>query len=155
SIFPARTVLRDGYSGATATVGLDGTVSITPDPSGVILLEKDGAPASSFNWTNVTVYNAIVDRFDNGDPANDGRDGRKQDGRMEGGRGHGGDWTGLTSRLDYIAGLGVTAIWISPIVEQVHGWVSGGSGDFKYYGYHGYWALDFTKLDKNFGTQDE
>src|SRR5262249_3152065 len=37
----------------------------------------------------------------------------------------------------------------------VHGWVSGGSGDFKHYGYHGYWALDFTRLDANFGAQQD
>jgi alpha-amylase len=74
---------------------------------------------------------------------------------MEIGTWHGGDWKGLTGRLDYLADLGVTALWISPIVEQVHGWVGGGSGDFKHYGYHGYWALDFTRLDANLGTLDD
>jgi alpha-amylase len=38
-------------------------------------------------------------------------------------------------------------------VEQVHGWVGGGSGDFKHYGYAGYWALDFTRLDANWGNE--
>jgi alpha-amylase len=155
SLFPAGTMLRDAYGGAAAAVATDGTVTITPDPSGVVLLEKDGASASSFSWADVTVYNAIVDRYANGDPSNDGSYGRKKDGQMEVGTWHGGDWKGLTDKLDYIAGLGVTALWISPIVEQVHGWVSGGSGDFKYWGYHGYWALDFTLLDKNFGNQDD
>lgn len=152
-VFPAGTVVRDQYGGGSATVAQDGTVTITPDPLGVVLLEKDGAAASGFDWANVTVYNAIVDRYVDGDTSNDASYGRQKDGKMEVGTWHGGDWKGLTSKLDYIAGLGVTALWISPIVEQVHGWVSGGTGDFKYYGYHGYWALDFTLLDKSFGTQ--
>jgi alpha-amylase len=155
AVFPAGTMLRDGYGGGSATVAADGTVTLTPDPRGVVLLERDGAAASAFDWANVTVYHAIVDRYVNGDLTNDGSYGRKKDGHLEVGTWHGGDWKGLASRLDYIADLGVTALWISPIVEQVHGWAAGGSGDFKHYGYHGYWALDFTKLDANLGTLAE
>ena len=65
----------------------------------------------------------------------------------------GGTLRGLRSKLGYLRRLGVTAIWISPIVEQVHGWVGGGTGDFKHYAYAGYWALDFTRLDKNWGSE--
>ncbi|MCV5803195.1 alpha-amylase family glycosyl hydrolase, partial [Escherichia coli] len=43
----------------------------------------------------------------------------------------------------------------SPL-EQIHGWVGGGDkGDFKHYGYHGYYHQDWTKLDANMGTEDE
>ncbi len=150
-VFPAGTVLRDGYGGTTVTVPANGTVSIVPDTRGVVLLERDGAAATPFHWGNATVYHAIVDRFVNGDPANDGSYGRQKDGRDEIGTWHGGDWKGLTSQLDYLDEVGVTALWISPIVENVHGWASGGTGDFKHWGYHGYWALDFTRLDKNLG----
>ena len=155
TVFPAGTAVRDAYSGGTATVASDGTVTIGVDPHGVVLLEKVGAAASAFDWRDVTVYNAIVDRFENGDTANDGSYGRHKDGQLEVGTWHGGDWKGVTSKLDYLADLGVTALWISPIVEQVHGWVQGGSGDFKHYGYHGYYALDFTRLDQSFGTEDD
>jgi alpha-amylase len=156
SAFPAGTAVRDQYGGATATVASDGTVTMTPGASGVVLLEKDGAAAADFNWADVTVYNVMVDRYVNGDPSNDHSYGRQGDGQMEVGTWHGGDWVGLTSKMDYIAGLGVTALWITPIVEQVHGWVSGGTlGDFKYYGYHGYWALDYTLLDKSYGSEAE
>ncbi len=152
--FPPGTVVRDQYAGGTATVDASGAVTVTPDPSGVVLLEKDGAAATPFAWANATVYFVITDRFENGDPANDGSYGRQKDGASEIGTWHGGDWKGLTAKLDYLASLGVTALWISPTVEQVRGWVGGGSsGDFKHYGYHGYWALDFTELDQNLGTR--
>ena len=155
-VFPAGTALKDAYGGGTATVSSGGTVTLTPGTQGVVLLERDGAAASPFNWRNVTVYHAIVDRYANGDSTNDGSYGRKKDGMNETGTWHGGDWKGLTEKLDYIRDLGVTAIWISPIVEQVHGWAAGGmNGEFKHYGYHGYWALDFTTLDANLGGEDE
>ena len=153
--FPAGTTLRDHYSGAAVQVDALGSVTLHPDSGGVVLLEKDGSQPAPFTWQNATVYFAMTDRFQNGDPANDGSYGRKKDGAQEVGTWHGGDFKGLTSKLDYIASLGATAIWISPVVEQVHGWVGGGSGDFKHYGYHGYWALDFTRIDANYGTVAE
>jgi alpha-amylase len=101
------------------------------------------------------VYFAMTDRFYNGDPTNDGSYGRTKDGESEVGTWHGGDLRGLTAKLDHLSALGVNAVWITSPVEQVHGWVGGGSGDFKHYGYHGYWALDFTRLDANLGTPDD
>ncbi len=150
--FPAGTVVRDAYGGATATVAANGSVTLTPDAAGVLLLERSGAAATPFHWQNATVYFALTDRFSNGDPTNDGSYGRKKDGASEIGTWHGGDWKGLTAKLPYLSDLGVNALWISPVAEQLHGWVAGGTGDFKHYGYAGYWALDFTRLDKNWGS---
>ncbi|MFN2546145.1 MAG: alpha-amylase [Myxococcales bacterium] len=150
--FPAGTAVRDAYGGGAATVSSSGSVTITPAAEGVVLLEKDGAQPTPFNWADATVYFVITDRFLDGDPSNNGSYGRAKDGAQEIGTWHGGDFKGLTSKLDYLADLGVTAIWLSSVVEQVHGWVAGGTGDFKYYGYHGYWALDFTRLDANLGS---
>jgi alpha-amylase len=155
SVFPPGTALRDRYSGATAAVDDAGTVAVRPDDAGVVLLEREGAAAPAFRWADATVYFVLTDRFRNGDPENDHAYGRQSDGAQEIGTWHGGDFAGLTQQLDYLAALGVGAIWLSPPVEQVHGWVGGGKGDFKYYGYHGYWALDFTRLDKNLGTEAE
>lgn len=155
SVFPAGTLLRDAYSGATTTVDDAGTVWLLPDDAGVVLLERAGAPAPAFRWADATVYFVLTDRFRNGDPSNDRSYGRQGDGAQEIGTWHGGDFAGLTQQLDYLASLGVGALWLSPPVEQVHGWVAGGNGDFKHYGYHGYWALDFTRLDKNLGTEAE
>ncbi len=61
---------------------------------------------------------------------------------------HGGDIKGLTDKLDYIEGMGVTAIWLTPILKNKA--VQGDSA-----GYHGYWTLDFTRLDPHLGTNEE
>ncbi|SUQ33954.1 alpha-amylase [Vibrio vulnificus] len=98
----------------------------------------------------------MVDRFHNGDPSNDQSYGRQKDGKEEIGTFHGGDLKGVTEKLDYIQSLGTDAIWLSPIVEQVHGFVGGGdSGSFPFYAYHGYWTRDFTKIDENFGRDED
>lgn len=71
---------------------------------------------------------------------------------------HGGDIKGLTKKLNegYFTDLGTNAIWITAPWEQMHGWVGGGTGgDFAHYGYHGYYGLDFTSMDKNMGTIEE
>ena len=62
---------------------------------------------------------------------------------------HGGDLKGLTARLDYIQGLGATAIWLGPIYKNKP--VQGGPGRRRA-GYHGYWITDFTRVDPHFGT---
>ena len=152
-VFPAGTAVHEAYGGGKASVSSAGTVTLTPGAEGVVLLEKDGAPPTPFSWAGATVYFVLTDRFLDGDPSNNHSYGRASDGAQEIGTWHGGDLKGLTAKLDYLQSLGVTAIWMSSIVEQVHGWVGGGNGDFKYYGYHGYWALDFTTLDANLGTE--
>lgn len=152
--WPVGTVVRDRYSGRSALVSGAGLVMVTPDPAGVVLLERDGASPTPFTWRNATVYYAMTDRFENGDAANDGSYGRVADPAGVG-TWHGGDFKGLTARLDHLQALGVDALWISPIVEQVHGFVGGGSGDFQHHAYHGYWALDFTRIDRSWGTEAE
>src|SRR3712207_9119750 len=61
-----------------------------------------------------------------------------------------GDLKGLTQRLDYIAGLGTTAIWLGPIYRNKP--VQGQPGR-ESSGYHGYWITDFTEVDPHFGTR--
>lgn len=156
-VFPAGTAVRDAYSGRTASVDPTGKVTLAADARGVVLLERDQAPGpeAQFRWDNATVYFVITDRYFNGNPANDRSYGRETlDGVGIGGW-HGGDLVGLTQKLDYLEALGINAVWITPPVEQVHGWVGGGTGEFQHFGYHGYWALDFTKLDANLGTEDD
>lgn len=103
------------------------------------------------------VYFVLPDRFANGDLKND-RGGIKGD-RLKTGfdpasRGfyHGGDLKGLTARLDYIQGLGATAVWFAPIFKNKP--VQGPKGD-ESAGYHGYWITDFTEVDPHFGTNAE
>ncbi|WP_417530468.1 alpha-amylase [Marinobacter lipolyticus] len=149
--------VRDFYSGDKARVE-NGEVTLTPAPAaeGLILLEAADAGQKSFNWAGATVYFTVTDRFANGRTDNDSNYGRKPDGKDEIGTFHGGDFAGLTEKLDYLKELGVNAVWITPPFEQIHGWVGGGDrGDFQHYGYHGYYALDFTQPDANFGTREE
>lgn len=103
------------------------------------------------------VYFVLPDRFENGDTINDTGDftgGRLATGYDPTHKGffHGGDLAGLTQRLDYLEGLGVTAIWFAPIFQNKP--VQGPEGD-ESAGYHGYWVTDFTRPDGHFGTRDE
>ena len=101
------------------------------------------------------VYFVLPDRFDNGDRAND-RGGLEGDRLTTGfdpaskGFYHGGDLKGLTARLDYIQGLGATAIWLGPIYKNKP--VQGGPGQ-ESAGYHGYWITDFTSIDPHLGDE--
>ncbi len=154
SVFGPGDRLRDAYSGALHVVGDDGRVAFD-SVAAPVLLEREAAPAAPFTWDNATVYFVITDRFFNGDPSNDRSYGRAPDGREEIATFHGGDLAGLTQRLDHLAELGVNVVWVTALYEQIHGWVGGGAGDFKHYPYHGYYALDYTNVDANFGTEAE
>ena len=108
---------------------------------------------------NPIVYFVMTDRFFNGNPANDQSYGRQREAtpKADVGTFHGGDLKGLTLKLKegWFKELGVNALWITAPYEQIHGWVQGGQKEFKHYAYHGYYALDYTVLDKNMGTPEE
>ncbi|MFD2563946.1 alpha-amylase family glycosyl hydrolase [Aquimarina rubra] len=101
-----------------------------------------------FVWENATVYFVLTDRFENGDSSNDISYGRPQDGpplrNYEGG-----DLQGLINKIEegYFDALGVNALWITPPIENIYGSVPGAG-----YGFHGYWAKDWTNIDANLGT---
>ena len=112
------------------------------------------APTKPFVWENATVYFLLTDRFNNGNADNDHAYGRKDDAAKL--RGFmGGDFAGITAKIKegYFRELGVTALWITPPVEQIHAGTDEGTG--KSYGFHGYWARDFTAIDANLGTEEE
>ncbi len=107
--------------------------------------------------TRENFYFVMADRFANGDPTNDagGLTGdRLATGLDPTDKGffHGGDVQGLSDRLDYIAGLGTTAIWLTPSFKNRP--VQGSGADASA-GYHGYWVTDFTQIDPHFGTNAE
>lgn len=102
------------------------------------------------------IYFLLPDRFDNGDPANDTGD--MPGGRLDHGFDpthegfyHGGDLAGLIRRLDYIQGLGATAVWLAPIFKNKP--VQGEPGR-EFSGAHGYWITDFTTVDPHFGDDE-
>lgn len=101
------------------------------------------------------IYFMLPDRFANGDPSND--TGGIAGGRLDHGFDpthegfyHGGDLAGVMQRLDYIQGLGATAIWFAPIFKNKP--VQGEPGR-EYAGNHGYWITDFTAVDPHFGDE--
>jgi len=90
--------------------------------------------------TQDVLYLLMPDRFANGDITNDGEIDRSNPNAR-----HGGDFAGIEKNLEYIVDLGVTAIWLNPVLENK---MKGGS-------YHGYAATDYYKTDYRFGTNDQ
>lgn len=115
-----------------------------------------------FDWGNATVYFVITDRFCNGDSTNDVNYGRIIDygsEQLNAATFHGGDFKGMLQKAKegYFTDLGIDVVWMTDVYEQIHGWMSGSGSvnDFPHYGYHGYYPLDYTQIDKNYGTVDE
>lgn len=114
---------------------------------------KEALPAQDmpFTWDNATIYFMLTDRFNNKDLSNDFI--QPEDAPSAPYRGFmGGDIAGITQKINdgYFNDLGVNAIWMTPIVEQIQGSVDEGTGIS--YAYHGYWTRDWTALDSRFGT---
>jgi len=107
-----------------------------------------------FLWQNANIYFLLTDRFQNGDHTNDVNFNRSAPTATL--RGFmGGDIKGITQKVEegYFDRLGITAIWFTPVVEQIHAPMDEGTGNT--YGFHGYWAKDWTRLDPNFGTEND
>ena len=98
-------------------------------------------------------YFVLPDRFNNANPEND--NGSKTLEISQGGLDitskwafHGGDMQGIEEKLDYLQNLGVTAIWMTPILRNQAIQNTG-------FAHHGYWILDFTQIDPHFGSNDD
>lgn len=125
----------------------------------LISCKNDGAKQiqeiqQPFLWEAATVYFLLTDRFNNADTSNDINFDRNQEtAKLRGFKG--GDIKGITQKIKagYFNKLGVNAIWMTPIVEQIHGGTDEGTG--LTYGFHGYWTKDWTAIDPNFGTKED
>jgi alpha-amylase len=130
---------------------LSGCGSAPPPPA---VAPVEAAPAAMArvepqrDWGDAVLYFVVLDRFADGDRSNN----RDVDPAAPGAF-HGGDLAGLTAELDEIAALGATAIWITPVVDNIDGFVTGAG--FPDWAYHGYWADDFRRLDPRFGSEAE
>ena len=133
-------------------------------------VQETGDSSSVFSWDNASVYFLLTDRFVNGNTSNDHSYNRlkNKDGSIvtssqlnsDVATFHGGDFAGITKKINegYFDNLGVNAIWMSAPYEQIHGYVivnEGKSNSIKHYAYHGYYAMDYTQTDANFGTATE
>lgn len=131
-------------------LALGGSAAATAAPQAA----QAALAARPFSWDNATVYFLLTDRFNNASKANDLAYGRKADAAPL--RGFmGGDLAGITAKIreGYFTSLGVNAIWLTPPVEQIHAGTDEGTG--RSYGFHGYWAADFTAIDANLGTEQD
>ena len=119
-------------------------------------------------FASEAIYFVLTDRFVNGDPSNDQRD---QGGAhptfdlplppCDGQAGNigylGGDFRGLLDNAAYIRDLGFTAVWLTPIVDNPDQAFTGGDAitctgfltDRGKTGYHGYWGVNFHRLDEH------
>ncbi len=97
------------------------------------------------DWRDQVIYFALTDRFDDGDPSNNDQGAGEFNPASNAGY-SGGDLKGLARRLDYIQGLGATALWITPPVAN-QWW----DASIQYGGYHGYWAENLRKVDAHLG----
>lgn len=92
------------------------------------------------------IYMLMPDRFANGNPQNDNMAGmlEKADNSNPDGR-HGGDIKGINDHIDYLKKLGVTTLWINPLLEN----------NMPAYSYHGYAITDFYKVDARYGSNED
>lgn len=117
-------------------------------------VEETTTSSTPFVWEGANLYFLLTDRFNNGDISNDiNFDRTKVPGKLRGFEG--GDIKGVTQKVKegYFTDLGINAIWMTPIVEQIHGATDEGTG--LSYGFHGYWTKDWTSIDPNYGTKED
>ena len=107
-----------------------------------------------FVWEGANLYFLMTDRFKDGNQTKETYlDRTKSSAKLRGFEG--GNIKGIIQKIDegYFEQLGINAIWLTPIVEQIHDGVDEGTG--LTYGFHGYWTRDWTALDPNFGTKED
>ncbi|MEX0288405.1 MAG: alpha-amylase family glycosyl hydrolase [Flavobacteriaceae bacterium] len=124
------------------------------EPSAQLETAPEIEKQAPFVWEGANIYFLLTDRFNNGNPETDVNfDRTNPTGVLRGFMG--GDLEGITQKIEegYFSDLGINAIWFTPVVEQIHGDTDENTGNT--YGYHGYWAKDWTALDPNFGTKKD
>ena len=124
--------------GALATLAACGGASDVPAPANL-----PHQVNATIDWRDQVIYQLVVDRFFDGDTNNDINVEPTIPGRY-----HGGDWQGVIDKLDYLQTLGVTTLWISPVVKNVE-------EDSGFGSYHGYWTQDPLRPNAHFGDVDK
>lgn len=124
-----------------SVIGCGSLPGISSDSEASLAAQKSRS-ASLDAWKDEVIYFVLLDRFHNGNRQNDFN---VQPQNPTGY--HGGDLDGLIAKLPYLDGLGVTTLWISPIVDNDDGELA----KTGLWGFHGYWAKDFEKVDEHLG----
>jgi glycosidase len=138
------------YLPAVLTIALLGALGASR-PGAAHGDRKPGGPGEPLGFTTLDdqiLYFVMVDRFRNGDRSNDRPGSPDPKGAF-----HGGDLQGLRQKLPYLADLGVTAIWLTPVARQVDVTVT--AAGFPDAAYHGYWPDDLGGIEPRFGDDDQ
>lgn len=159
--FPAADQAASGWTRIVINTSTNSLVSVTTNlavncgaASSSSLSSSSSSSSSSApvadDFRSRTMYFVFVDRFANGNTNNDNGTNPAATSTVKGAGAQsewkkywGGDIEGLISKLDYLQALGVTAIWVTPLVDNIN---EGSEG-----GYHGYWARDFYAVDEHLG----
>jgi alpha-amylase len=131
-------IIRTSLTLSIALACLSSLSCVHDELGDVRRVEITTEPAAE-DWRDEIIYQLLTDRFANGDASTDFRVEPSALARYQGG-----DWQGIVDHLDYLEELGVTALWISPIVLNV-------DTDAGVDAYHGYWAVDLERLNPHFG----
>ena len=119
-------------------------------------VQDENRPNIPFDWKAANVYFLLTDRFQEGTSQSNPSGAITRPDSTAVLRGfEGGNIAGVLEKVEegYFNDLGVNAIWLTPVVEQIHGSTDEGTGNT--YGYHGYWTKDWTKIDPQFGSSDD
>lgn len=122
----------------------------------VITRQKSPRQITGIDWSREIIYFLLIDRFCNGDTTNDSGTVPASHSFYDGNIEHqyrlksyqGGDLQGVIDKLDYLEKLGITTIWLSPVIDNSD------SSFMGWWPYHGYHPVDFFKVDEHFGTLD-
>ena len=127
---------------------------LVPLQRGVVVTNADDIRRTDHQ--SQILYSLMIDRFNNGNTANDWKINSPD--VLDKVDYQGGDLAGITAKINdgFFQDLGITTIWISPITQNPYdAWGQNVNPDTKFSGYHGYWPIYSTVVDKRFGTEDE
>ncbi len=124
---------------------LDGDRVAARHPFRLDAREPGSAARKGFGPSDA-IYLIMPDRFANGDPGNDSVAAMREPAERSAPNGrHGGDIAGILRHLDYIAGMGFTQLWPTPLLEN----------DQPKFSYHGYAITDLYRIDPRFGSNED
>ena len=127
---------------------------LVPLQRGVVVTNADDIRRTDHQ--SQILYSLMIDRFNNGNTANDWKINSPE--VLDKVDYQGGDLAGITAKINdgFFQDLGITTIWISPITQNPYdAWGQNVNPDTKFSGYHGYWPIYSTVVDKRFGTEEE
>ena len=144
-LFVTVEISADAMPGSVAIEFVEAGKVVATHPWRLDAREPGSAQRRGFDARDA-IYLVTPDRFANGDPANDSVPGMTETANRANPNGrHGGDIAGIRKHLDYIAGMGFTQLWPTPMLEN----------NQPQYSYHGYAITDLYRTDPRMGSNED